>query len=100
MKNNKIKTFDEHMEEVLQDEEYLKMYLSASIGDFIETGDYEVFFATLERAVRSKNSINNFSKKTGITRKALYEIFRGERVPRFDTVGKILKELGYTLNIA
>lgn len=45
-------------------------------------------------------SISELSQKTGITRKALYEMFKGERTPRLDTIGKLLKELGYTLQVA
>ena len=60
-------------------------------------------------------SISEFSQKTGITRAALYEMFKGERVPRLDTlyemfkgervprldtIGKLLKELGFSLHVA
>ncbi|MCD7780029.1 MAG: helix-turn-helix domain-containing protein [Candidatus Gastranaerophilales bacterium] len=95
-----FKTHDEHMQEVLQDMEYQKMYLNVSIQDFINEGNYELFFASLEKVVKARYSISEFSRKTGITRKALYEIFKGERIPRFDTIGKLLKELGYTLEVA
>jgi len=90
----------EHIQEVLKDEEYQKMYLNASIQEFINDGDYDVFFKSLERVVKARMSISELSRKTGITRKALYEMFRGERIPRLDTIGKLLKELGYTLNVA
>ena len=88
------------MDEVLQDEEYQKMYLNTAIQEFISDGDYDLFFQSLEQVVRARMSISELSQKTGITRKALYEMFKGERTPRLDTVGKLLKELGYTLQIA
>jgi len=88
------------MQEVLQDEEYQKMYLNASIEEFINDGDYDLFFNSLEHVVRARMSINELSKRTGITRKALYEMFRGQRVPRLDTIGRLLKELGYKIQIA
>jgi len=90
----------EHLQRALKDEEYQKMYLNASIQEFINDGDYDVFFKSLEHVVRARMSISELSKKTGITRKALYEMFRGERVPRLDTIGRLLKELGYTINVA
>lgn len=95
-----FKTHDEHMQEALQDMEYQKMYLNVSIQDFINDGNYELFFASLEKVIKARYSISEFSRKTGITRKALYEMFKGERIPRFDTIGKLLKELGYTLEVA
>ena len=93
-------THEEHMNKVLQDEEYQKMYLDSAIQEFITDGDYDLFFQSLEQVIKSRMSVSEFSQKTGITRTALYEMFKGERVPRLDTIGKLLKELGYTLHIA
>ena len=93
-------THEEHLNNVLQDEEYQKMYLNSAIQEFIIDGDYDLFFNSLEHVVRARMSISELSQKTGITRNALYEMFRGERVPRLDTIGKLLKELGYTLQVA
>lgn len=93
-------THEEHMNEVLRDEEYQKMYLNSAIQEFITDGDYDLFFQSLEQVVKARMSITELSQRTGITRAALYEMFKGERVPRLDTIGKLLKELGYTLHVA
>lgn len=93
-------THEEHMNEVLQDEEYQKMYLNSAIQEFITDGDYDLFFQSLEQVVKARMSISELSQRTGITRAALYEMFKGERVPRLDTIGKLLKELGYSLQVA
>lgn len=91
---------DEHINNVLQDVEYQKMYLNQAIQEYIVDGDYDLFFQSLEQVIKSRMSLSEFSQKTGITRTALYEMFKGERIPRLDTVGKLLKELGYTLHVA
>ena len=93
-------THDEHMNNVLQDEEYQKMYLNSAIQEFLIDGDYDLFFQSLEQVVKARMSISELSQRTGITRTAIYEMFKGERIPRLDTIGKLLKELGYTLQIA
>ena len=93
-------TYEEHMNNVLQDIEYRKMYLNSAIQEFVTDGDYDLFFKSLEQVVKSCMSISEFSQKTGITRAALYEMFKGERVPRLDTIGKLLKELGFSLHVA
>ena len=93
-------THEEHMNSVLQDEEYQKMYLNSAIQEFIADGDYDLFFQSLEQVVKARMSISELSQKTGITRAALYEMFKGKRVPRLDTIGKLLKELGYSLQVA
>lgn len=91
---------EDHMNDVLKNEEYQKMYLNTAIQEFISDGNYDLFFQSLEQVVRARMSISELSQKTGITRKALYEMFKGERTPRLDTIGKLLKELGYTLQVA
>ena len=59
-----------------------------------------LFFRSLELVIKSRDSISGFCEKAGIDRTMLYEIFRGKRVPRLDTLAKILKTLGYNLRIA
>lgn len=91
---------EEYLIQQLQDSEYQKAYLNATIEEFLEDGDFDLFFQSLELVIKSRESITDFAKKAGVTRAALYEMFKGERVPRLDTVGKILKELGFKLNVA
>ena len=63
-------THEEHMNNVLQDIEYQKMYLDAAIQEFITEGDYDLFFQSLEQVIK------------------------------LDTIGKLLKELGFSLHVA
>ena len=39
-------------------------------------------------------------QKTGISRSNLYAIFNGEQQPQLTTALKIIKELGYTVQVA
>lgn len=91
---------EEYVINQLKDSEYQKEFLNATIEEFLEDGDYNVFFQSLELVIKSRESISDFAKKAGVTRAALYEMFKGERVPRLDTVGKILKQLGFKLKVA
>lgn len=91
---------EEYVINQLQDSEYQKEFLNATIEEFLEDGDYDTFFQSLELVIKSRESVSEFAKKAGVTRAALYEMFKGERVPRLDTVGKILKQLGFKLNVA
>ena len=47
-----------------------------------------------------KDTISGISKKTGISRSNLYAIFNGEQQPQLTTALKIIKELGYTVQVA
>lgn len=102
MTNKNIKNFnlDEMIAKQLQTDEDIKEWLTLSLEEYLNDGDLNAFVKTLEDAVRAKDSISNISKKTGISRSNLYAIFKGEVTPQFNTVLKVLKELGYTLKVA
>lgn len=74
--------------------------ISAQVIEFIKLQKLNAFVRSLEYVVRAKDNISNLSRKTGISRSNLYAIFNGEVTPQFDTVLKVLKELGYTLKVA
>ncbi len=86
--------------EQLKDEKFQKEYMNESLAEYINNGDFNAFFHSLELVIKSRDSISGFCTKAGIDRAMLYQIFHGERIPRVDTLAKILKTLGYTLQIA
>ena len=91
---------NEFIIEQLKDEEFQKEYMNESLAEYINDGDFNAFFRSLELVIKSRDSISGFCKKAGIDRAMLYQIFNGERVPRVDTLAKILKTLGYNLKVA
>ena len=99
---NKIKKFDIEglIEKELNTEEDIKEWLSVNLEEYLNDGDLNAFVRALEYVVRAKDNISNVSRKTGISRSNLYSIFKGEVTPQFDTILKLLKELGYTLKVA
>lgn len=86
--------------EQLKDEEFQKEYINESLAEYIKDGDFNAFFRSLELVIKSRDSISGFCEKAGIDRAMLYQIFNGKRVPKVDTLAKILKTLGYNLKIA
>lgn len=100
MKNIKDFCLTEIIEQELKMEDDIKEWLSLNLEAYLEDGNLNAFVRSLEYVVRAKDNISNLSKKTGISRSNLYAIFKGEVTPQFDTVLKVLKELGYTLKVA
>ena len=86
--------------EQLQDEQFQKEYMNQSLSEYIEDGNFNAFFRSLEYVIKSRDSISGFCDKAGLDRTMLYEVFKGERVPKVDTLAKILKALGYSLKVA
>lgn len=100
MNNTKAFELSKLIDNELKTEEDIKEWLSLNLAEYLEDGNLNAFVRSLEYVVRAKDNISNLSRKTGISRSNLYAIFRGEVTPQFDTVLKMLKELGYTLKIA
>jgi len=100
MKNIKDFNISETIQQELTTEEDIKKWLSLNLEAYLEDGNLNAFVRSLEYVVRAKDNISNLAKKTGISRSNLYAIFKGEVTPQFDTVLKVLKELGYTLKVA
>lgn len=100
MKNINNFNLEELIDNELKTEEDIKEWLSLNLEEYLNDGDLNAFVKALEHVVRAKDSISNLSKKTGISRSNLYAIFKGEVTPQFNTILKVLKELGYTLKVA
>ena len=92
--------FNEFIIEQLKNEDFQKEYMNESLAEYINDGDFNAFFRSLELVIKSRGSISGFCEKAGIDRAMLYQVFKGERVPRVDTLAKILKTLGYNLKVA
>ena len=92
--------FNDFVLEQLKDENFQKEYMNESLAEYVETGDFNAFFRSLENVIKSRDSISGFCEKAGIDRALLYDIFNGKRIPRIDTLAKILKTLGYNLQVA
>ena len=99
LKQNTI-SYEELSEKHMLDIEFQKEYLNLSLAEYISDGDFNKFFKSLEKVIKSRESVSSFAKKVNIDRANLYTLFNGEKVPRLDTIAKILKELGYTMQVA
>ena len=91
---------DNEIMENLKTDEDIKEWLSLSLEDHMNDGDLNSFVNALEYVVRKNENISIISKNTGISRSNLYAIFNGNVTPQFNTILKLLKELGYKLKIA
>ena len=92
--------FNDFLIEQLKNEDFKKEYMNESLDEYIKHGNFNAFFRSLENVIRSRDSISGFCKKAGIDRALLYDIFAGKRVPKIDTLAKIMKTLGYSLKVA
>ena len=99
LKENTI-SYEELSEKHLLDIEVQKEYLNLSLAEYVSDGDFNKFYKSLEKIIKSRESVTSFAKKVNIDRTNLYTLFNGEKVPRLDTIAKILKELGFSIQVA
>ena len=92
--------FENFLVNDLKSNEDIKLYLNASLKDYLIDADFNSFYRALEIAIKAKDSVSGFSKKTGMSRSHLYSIFNNEKEPKFSTIMKIFKELGFQLEVA
>ncbi len=96
---DKCKTHEQHVHEMLQDEEYRREYLRLTLEEYVEDGDYAFFFKELEKIVKAKTSIAKLAKDTNLNRSNLSNILKGKVQPSFDTTMKILRSLGAEIEV-
>ena len=92
--------FEQYLVNDLKTNEDIKLYLNASLKDYIEDGDFNSFSRALEIAIKAKDTVSGFAKKTGISRAHLYSLFKNEKEPKFTTIIKIFQELGFNIEVA
>lgn len=93
-------SLEQIMKEYLKTPEDIKAYLNAALELYIEEGDFNAFYRSLEYAAKAQGNISAFAKKTGLSRTSLYNIFQSKKEPKIQTAAKILKELGFNLMAA
>lgn len=84
----------------LKSDEDIKLYLNASLKDYLNDGDFNSFYRALEIVIKAKDTVAGFAKKVGMSRAHLYSLFKSEKEPKFSTLIKIFQELGYELEVA
>ncbi len=100
--NNKLnfQTFDGYMKEYLSESpENIIGYLETALEEYENDGDTRALMVAIQRIAEVKGGITELAKKTNLNRQNLYRIFSNQVSPRFDTLSKILKALGYTVSI-
>lgn len=98
-KSDKFQTFDDFMFEYLQDVEEAAAYLEVALEEYEQDGDTRAFMIAIQRVAEVKGGITELSKKSGLNRQNLYRIFSNQVSPRFNTLFKILRALGFTVSI-
>jgi len=81
--------------EFLASDEDIVAYLNAALED----GDQALITTALGNIARARG-MTELARETGITRDGLYKALSPDGNPSFSTVQKVIKALGYKLDVA
>ncbi len=95
----KYKEINNYNIEELKDPAEAQAYLNASLELYFKDDDFQAFYKSLDHIVKAKYSIADYSELSGINKEHLYKIFSNKANPHFDTITKMLKTLGFKLEI-
>ena len=67
--------------------------------EYQQDGDTKSLMRAIQRVADAKGGISKLAEITKLNRQNLYRIFSNQTSPRFDTLSKILRALGFTIAI-
>lgn len=91
---SKLKTRAFDAANYLSSEEEMAEYLSVVMED----GDTTLLAAALGDIARARG-MTQLARDTGLSRESLYKSLSGERAPSSDTLFKVIRALGFEVNI-
>ena len=97
LKNSKFLDLEKEILDDLKTQKDINDWIAIIVEEYLEDGDLKHFFSCLEYAEKAKNLLNANSKKTNVSKIDIHKILNGETQPQFNTIMKIFKELGYSL---
>jgi len=72
--------------------------IEAYLQDALHDEDPRVFIAALGNIIRARG-VAAVARQAGINRESLYRMLKGQRMPRWDTVARLLDALGIRLEM-
>ena len=92
-------TFREIFVEQLQDPEFAYEYIKLALEEYEEDKDMPFFLDTLRALTDAQGGISKLAAKTKLNRQHLYRILSPEGNPTLETIGVILRGLGFRFSV-
>ncbi len=70
-------------------------YLQVALEEYQNDGDSEAFLLALRHVAEAQGGIGKLSKKTHLNRESLYKTLSSKGNPKLQTLGILLKGLGF-----
>lgn len=96
---NKTASFRQYHLDKLKDLREAKLYLDVALEEYEKDRDVEAFLLALRDVAEAQGGIGTLSQKTNLNRQNLYKALSNKGNPKIDTIGNILRALGFRLTV-
>jgi probable addiction module antidote protein len=96
---HKTSNYHEDLSHALQNSKEALAYLKVALEEYQEDNNTEVFLIALRNVAEARGGLTQIAKKTHMNRQALYKTLSPKGNPKLQTLGPILKVLGFNLSI-
>ena len=95
----KLRKFEDTLKERLQDPDYARDFLDASLEEYERDGNKEAFLRAVRYVAEAQGGLTNLAEQAGLNRPNLYKALSDEGNPKLETIGAVLHALGYRLSV-
>ncbi len=91
--------YEEWLIHSLKNKKEAATYLQVALEEYQKDGDLEAFLLALRHVTEAQGGIGKLSKKTHLNRESLYKTLSSKGNPKLQTIGLLLKGLGFEFYI-
>lgn len=91
--------FKDHHLEKLKDPAEAQAYLALALADYGNDRNREDFLLAIRDVAAAQGGLANLAEDTRLNRQNLYKALSKEGNPRLETLGSILRALGFQLSV-
>jgi len=87
--------YEEWLISSLKNKKEAAAYLQVALEEYQKDGDLEAFLMALRHVAEAQGGLGKLSKKTHLNRESLYKTLSPKGNPKLQTIGLLLKGLGF-----
>lgn len=92
-------SYDEWLIESLRDKQEAAVYLQVAFEEFQKDDDIDALLLALRYVAEAQGGIGRLARKTHLNRESLYKTLSKKGNPKLQTVGLLLKALGFQFSV-
>jgi probable addiction module antidote protein len=92
-------SYEEWLIDSLKNKKEAAAYLQVALDEYQKDGDTEALLLALRHVTLAQGGISKLAQKTHLNRESLYRTLSSKGNPKLQTLGLLLKGLGFELSI-